>query len=83
MTRLHHNGSQYLVVAESAKVSLDGVGAKVLHEGGHMLELLVAVVAGVVEALHRQLAHQHVVLEAGQAPSREITVRVSTPATFN
>jgi hypothetical protein len=58
------------------------MAAQMLEEGGHMLELLGAVVAGVVEALHGQLAHQDMILETGDAPGREITVGICTPASF-
>ena len=51
-----------------------------LDKGGDVLELLGAVVARVVEVLHGQLAHQHVILEAGHASRREITTRIGTSA---
>jgi len=52
-----------------------------LEEGGDMLELLGAVEARVVEVLHGQLAHQHVILEARHGPRREVTRGVRTPET--
>ncbi len=55
------------------------MGPQVLHECGGMLELFCTMVAGVVEALHRQLTHQHMVFESRHASSREITLGVSTP----
>jgi hypothetical protein len=68
------------MVAKTAEEALERVRAEMLEEGGDMLELLGAVEARVVEVLHGQLAHQHVVLEAGHGPRREIARGVRTPA---
>lgn len=50
------------MITEAAEESSEGVGLEVLDEAGDELALLVAVVAGVHETVHRALANHEVVL---------------------
>ena len=53
------------------------MGLEVLEECGDVLELLVAVEAGQVHLVHRQLADGHVVPEVGHVRGRELALGVA------
>ena len=65
------------------------MGLEVLEERGDVLELLVAVEAGQVHLVHRELADGHVVPEVGHLRRRELalgvaaTVQAGAHETFN
>ena len=70
-------------------IPADAMGLEVLEERGDVLELLVAVEAGQVHLVHRELADGHVVTEVGHLRRRELalgvaaTVQAGAHETFN